>query len=62
MTNIDDTKRNLMLAAASDKAIGELQALVPVQYEVSSWALRKGLQYTPAARTSTRTRRSSSGE
>ncbi len=46
MTNIDDTKRNLMLAAASDKAIGELQALVPVQYEVSSWALRKGLQYT----------------
>ncbi len=49
MTNIDDTKRNLMLAAASDKAIGELQALVPVQYEVSSWALRKGLNYTGRA-------------
>jgi peptide/nickel transport system substrate-binding protein len=49
MTNIDDTKRNLMLAAASDKAIGELQAIVPVQYEVSSWGLRKGLAYTGRA-------------
>ena len=49
MTNIDDTKRNLMLAAACDKAIGELQAIVPVHYEVSSWALRKGLQYTGRA-------------
>jgi peptide/nickel transport system substrate-binding protein len=49
MTNIDDTKRNLMLAAASDKAIGELQAIVPVHYEVSSWALRKGLAYTGRA-------------
>jgi peptide/nickel transport system substrate-binding protein len=49
MTNIDDTKRNLMLAAACDKAIGELQALVPVQYEVSSWGLRKGLAYTGRA-------------
>jgi peptide/nickel transport system substrate-binding protein len=46
MTNIDDTKRNLMLAAATDKAIGELQAIIPVHYEVSSWGLRKGLTYT----------------
>ena len=45
MTNIDDTKRNLMLAAASDKAIGEMQALVPLHYEVSSWAMRKGIAY-----------------
>jgi peptide/nickel transport system substrate-binding protein len=49
MTNIDDTKRNLMLAAASDKALGELQAIVPVHYEVSSWGLRKGLAYTGRA-------------
>jgi peptide/nickel transport system substrate-binding protein len=49
MTNIDDTKRNLMLAAASDRSIGELQALIPVHYEVSSWALRKGLVYTGRA-------------
>ncbi len=45
MSNIDDTKRNLMLAAACDKSIGELQALVPVHYEVSSWAMRKGIAY-----------------
>jgi peptide/nickel transport system substrate-binding protein len=38
-----------MLAAASDKAIGELQAIVPVHYEVSSWALRKGLAYSGRA-------------
>jgi peptide/nickel transport system substrate-binding protein len=49
MTNIDDTKRNLMLAAASDKALGELQAIVPLHYEVSSWGLRKGLQFTGRA-------------
>ena len=49
MTNIDDTRRNLMLAAASDKALGELQAIIPVQYEVSSWGLRKGLAYTGRA-------------
>jgi peptide/nickel transport system substrate-binding protein len=46
MTNIDDTKRNMMLGAAADRALGELQAIVPVHYEVSSWALRKGLSYT----------------
>lgn len=49
MTHIDDTKRNLMLAAATDKAIGELQAIIPVHYEVSSWGLRKGLVYTGRA-------------
>ncbi|MFN7573048.1 MAG: ABC transporter substrate-binding protein [Betaproteobacteria bacterium] len=49
MTNIDDTKRNLMLAAASDKALGELQAIVPVHYEVSSWGLVRGLAYTGRA-------------
>jgi len=49
MTNIDDTKRNLMLAAASDKALGELQAIIPVHYEVSSWGLRKGFAYTGRA-------------
>lgn len=49
MSNIDDTRRNLMLAAASDKALGELQAIIPVHYEVSSWGLRRGLQYTGRA-------------
>jgi hypothetical protein len=37
------------VAAAAEKAIGELQAIVPVHYEVSSWALKKGLTYTGRA-------------
>jgi peptide/nickel transport system substrate-binding protein len=49
LTTIDDTKRGIMLAAASEKAIGELQAVVPIHYEVSSWALKKGLTYTGRA-------------
>jgi peptide/nickel transport system substrate-binding protein len=49
LTTIDDTKRNIYLAAAAEKALGELQAIVPVHYEVSSWALKKGLTYTGRA-------------
>jgi len=49
LTTIDDTKRGLMLAAATEKAIGELQGLVPLHYEVSSWAMRKGLAYKARA-------------
>ena len=42
---IDDTKRGLMLAAACEKAIGEQMGIVPVHYEVSTWATRKGISY-----------------
>jgi peptide/nickel transport system substrate-binding protein len=45
LTTIDDTKRGLMLAAATEKAVGELQGLIPLHYEVSSWATRKGITY-----------------
>jgi peptide/nickel transport system substrate-binding protein len=48
LTTIDDTKRGLMLAAASEKAI-ELMGLVPVHYEVSTWGTRKGLGYKARA-------------
>ncbi|MCM5571963.1 ABC transporter substrate-binding protein [Burkholderiaceae bacterium FT117] len=48
LTTIDDTKRGLMLAAASEKAI-ELMGLVPVHYEVSTWGTRKGLSYRARA-------------
>ena len=46
---IDDTKRGMMLAAASEKAIGEQMGLVPVHYEVSTWATRKGIAYRARA-------------
>ena len=45
IATIDDTKRALMLAAATEKAVGELQGLIPLHYEVSTWAMRKGLAY-----------------
>jgi peptide/nickel transport system substrate-binding protein len=49
MTTIDDTKRGIMLARASEKAVGEQMGLVPLHYEVSTWATRKDLAYKPRA-------------
>lgn len=49
LVTIDDTKRGLMLAAAVEKGIGELLAVIPVHYEVSTWATRKGLVYKARA-------------
>lgn len=41
---IDDKQRDAALALASEKAI-ELMGLIPLHYEVSTWASRKGIQY-----------------
>ncbi len=49
LTTIDDTKRGILLARASEKAIGELMGLVPLHYEVSTWATRKGIVYKARA-------------
>jgi peptide/nickel transport system substrate-binding protein len=49
LTTIDDTKRGIMLARASEKAVGELMGLVPLHYEVSTWATRKDLAYKARA-------------
>ncbi|HVL57606.1 MAG TPA: ABC transporter substrate-binding protein [Burkholderiaceae bacterium] len=48
LTTIDDTKRGLLLAAASERAM-ELQGIIPLHFEVSAWGMRKGLSYTPRA-------------
>jgi peptide/nickel transport system substrate-binding protein len=48
MTQVDDTKRRMLLAAASERAIGQL-GIVPVHYEVSVWGMRKGLAYPARA-------------
>ena len=45
LTTIDDTKRGIMLAAATDKAVGEMMGVIPVHFEVSTWGVRKGLAY-----------------
>jgi peptide/nickel transport system substrate-binding protein len=49
LTTIDDTKRGIMLARASEKAVGELMGRVPLHYEVSTWATRKDLSYKARA-------------
>jgi peptide/nickel transport system substrate-binding protein len=49
LTTIDDTKRGIMLARASEKAVGEQMGLVPLHYEVSTWATKKGLVYKARA-------------
>ena len=48
LVQIDDTKRGMLLAAASEKAMAE-QALVPIHYEVSVWATKNGYDYVPRA-------------
>ena len=43
-----DLERDAALALASEKAI-ELMGLIPLHYEVSTWATRKGISYTGRA-------------
>ena len=49
---IDDKQRDAALALASEKAI-ELMGLIPLHYEVSTWASRKGVEYPGRADQST---------
>ncbi len=42
MGTVDDTERGKLLAKASEIAIRDV-AVIPMHYEVSTWALRKGL-------------------
>ncbi|MFO0120086.1 MAG: ABC transporter substrate-binding protein, partial [Burkholderiales bacterium] len=48
ITQVDDTKRGMLLAAASEKAM-EMQAIIPLHYEVSVWGMRKGIAYAARA-------------
>ena len=43
---LDDAKRNALLAAAYEYAIGEQYAVLPMYFPIDSWAMRKGLTYT----------------
>jgi peptide/nickel transport system substrate-binding protein len=48
LTQVDDTKRGMLLAAASEKAVA-LLGLIPVHYEVSVWGMRKNISYKARA-------------
>lgn len=45
LVTIDDTARNKMLAEASFMAMNDY-ALIPLHFEITTWAMKKGLSYT----------------
>jgi peptide/nickel transport system substrate-binding protein len=48
MATVDDDKRGALLAKASEVAMGDL-GLIPMHYQLSVWATRKGLKIVPRA-------------
>ncbi len=46
LATVDDAKRAELLAAATEKAIEDV-AIIPLHYQVNTWATRKGLKYLP---------------
>ncbi|HET9653386.1 MAG TPA: ABC transporter substrate-binding protein, partial [Usitatibacter sp.] len=46
MSTMDDRKREAMIEAAAELAMNDT-ALIPIHYEVSTWATTKALRYTP---------------
>lgn len=46
MLTLDEGQRNALLAGATDRALAEQQALIPLHHETSNWIVRKGFEYT----------------
>ncbi len=46
LATVDDAKREKLLQKATETAIGDL-GIIPLHYQVNTWATRKGLAYTP---------------
>ncbi|GHD58607.1 peptide ABC transporter substrate-binding protein [Thalassobaculum fulvum] len=53
LSTVDDKRRGELLAEATDIGIGGDQGIIPLHYQVNTWATRKGLAYN--ARTDERT-------
>ncbi|MDE0808087.1 MAG: ABC transporter substrate-binding protein [Alphaproteobacteria bacterium] len=49
LATVEDTKRAALLAETTDLAIGVNQGIIPLHYQVNTWATRKGLKYIPRA-------------
>jgi len=47
LATVDDAKRAELLAATTDQAIGKDQGIIPLHYQVNTWAGRKPWKYTP---------------
>ncbi len=46
LETVDDQKRQDLLAKATEVAIGDL-GIIPLHYQVNTWAAKKGMAYTP---------------
>lgn len=46
LATVDDAAREKLLAEASEIGIGDL-GIIPLHYQVNSWAMKKGLTYKP---------------
>lgn len=46
LRTVDEAKRQELLAAATERAIGNL-AIIPTHFQVNTWAAKKGLKYIP---------------
>lgn len=49
LATVDDAKRGALLAKATEIAIGENTGIIPLHYQVNTWATRKGLKFDPRA-------------
>lgn len=53
LATVDDARRQDLLAKATEIAIGSNQGIIPLHYQVNTWAAKKGIKYR--ARTDERT-------
>lgn len=53
LATVDDKKRSDLLIKATERAVGERLGIIPLHYQVNTWAARKGISYK--ARTDERT-------
>ena len=49
LATVDDAKRGALLAQATELGIGQNQGIIPLHYQVNTWATRKGLKYNARA-------------
>jgi peptide/nickel transport system substrate-binding protein len=49
LATVDDKERGTLLAKATEIGIGEDQGIIPLHYQVNTWATRPGLKYNARA-------------
>jgi peptide/nickel transport system substrate-binding protein len=47
LATVDDEKRAALLAKATEIGVGEDIGIIPLHYQVNTWAAKKGLKYIP---------------